>query len=94
MGVPIALKLIVQIRMRIKVHDGEILVPLCNRPQNWISDGVIAAQAHRTLSFGAQNSDGTLDLLESCLFRKRKITGIPEPIRAAQVHAVLCPQIG
>ena len=37
--------------MRVEVNNGEIGEVLCEGPHDWISDGVIAAEAHWFLSF-------------------------------------------
>jgi hypothetical protein len=83
-----ALEFVVEIGMRVEVHDREVRKLLAHRSQNWISDRVVSAQTNWLLAFSQDVADRRLDERKCAgIFGKAQVAGVEECTRFAQVDA-------
>src|SRR4029077_1081543 len=86
-GVAIALEVVVEIRMRVEMDNGEILEVTTERPNNWIGNGVVAAEADWALALGEECLNGVFDFVKCVFLRELEITGVLVGAFRADINA-------
>ena len=90
---PVPLKLVIQIRMRIKMKNRQLGILLRHRFDDRKRNRMISAQRHRPLSLPDQPTRSRLNRRERIFFLECQIPCIPIHSRGVEVDAQLCPRV-
>jgi hypothetical protein len=94
MGVPAALELIVKVRVRVEMNQRQVFEFPPKRPQDWVGDGVIASQTHRTLALLEQVIDRLLNGAEGIALAEPQVALIAIGTFCPHIDAKFRPRVG